>query len=197
MRKFATLGAVVALGISGAAMAASPSYSYVEGGYGYSELAGGFADGDGFVLGASVELPANFVLAASYRDFSYDGAGGITGDLSEITAGIAYKWNLSESFDFLAGANFEQLDDGDSISGFSLGLGTRGRITDTVELNVGLKYHDMESAAGPTWFSASLGLRKYFNPKFAGGLDVRKGGLGGIDETSFIASLRYDFGDLY
>ena len=192
MRKFATLGAVVAFGISGAAFAAEPSHSFVEAGYGYSELAGGVADGDGFNVDVSYELPANFILSAGYRDFSFDGFG----DLKELNAGVGYKFTLSESFDLVTGVAFEQIDDGsDKYSGFSLNLGTRGRITDTVELSAGLKYQDMESDLGlPTTFSATMGIRKYFNEAFAAGLEVGKSGLLAFDETSFTATLRYDFG---
>jgi hypothetical protein len=191
MRKFATLGAVVALGISGAAFAAEPSHSFVEAGYGYSELGGGVTDGDGFNVDVSYELPANFILSAGYRDFSIDGVG----DLKELNAGVGYKFTLSESFDLVAGAAFEQIDIGSKYSGFSLNLGTRGRITDTVELSAGLKYQDMESDLGlPTTFSATMGIRKYFNEAFAAGLEVGKSGLLAFDETSFTATLRYDFG---
>jgi hypothetical protein len=195
MRKIATLGLVTALGMGGTALAAeNVSHSYVEAGYGYSELAGGIVDGDGFKVGGSFELPANFVVAASYRDFSYDGVG----DLSELSAGVSYKWALGTSFDLLTGASFEQLDDGsDDYTGFALSVGTRGRITETLELDAGLKYQDMEADSGlPTAFSASLGLRKYFTPAFAAGVEVRKAELLIAGETSFIATLRYDFGDL-
>lgn len=200
MRKIATLGLVAALGMGSTAIAAEGvSHTFVEAGYGYSELGGGAAaDGDGFKLAGSLELPANFIVAASYRDFDY--AGGIGGDISELTAGVAYKWSLGSTFDLTTGVSFEQLDlgAGSDFSGFSLNVGTRGRITDTLELDAGIKYQDMESDSGlPTSFSASLGLRKYFTPAFAAGVEVRKSELLVVGETSFIATLRYDFGDLF
>lgn len=199
MRKIATLGLISALGMGSTAIAAEGvSHTYVEAGYGYSELAGGTADGDGFKVAGSFELPANFVVAASYRDMSY--SGGLGGDLSELSAGAAYKWALGSSFDLTTGVSFEQLDagGGNDFTGFALNVGTRGRVTDTLELDAGIKYQDMESDSDlPTSFSASLGLRKYFTPAFAAGIDVRQSGLLGVSETSFIAMLRYDFGDLF
>ena len=198
MRKFAALGLVTALGMGGAAVAAEGvSHTYVEAGYGYSEFGGGaVTDSDGYKLGASLELPANFILSASYRDFSY---GTFAGDLSELSAGAAYKWALGSSFDLTTGASFEQLDaDTTDFSGFALNVGARGRVTDTVELEAGLRYHDWESDSGlPTSFSAVLGVRKYFTRAFAGGVEVRKSELLVIGETSFIATLRYDFGMLF
>lgn len=182
--------------MGGTAIAAEGvSHTFVEAGYGYSELGGGTAaDGDGFKVAGSLELPANFIVAASYRDFDYGGS------ISELTAGVAYKWSLGSAFDLTTGVSFEQLDfgAGSDFSGFSLNVGTRGRITDTLELDAGIKYQDMESDSGlPTSFSASLGLRKYFTPAFAAGVEVRKSELLVVGETSFIATLRYDFGDLF
>jgi hypothetical protein len=195
MRKFATLGAVVALGISGAAMAAeSPSHSFVEAGYGYSEVGGGAAlDGDGFNVGASFELPANFIVAASYRDYDYG-----AGNVSELSGGLGYKWALSDSFDFVTAASYEQVDvDGSGeFTGFGVSVGVRGLLTDTVEMTANLKYNDLEAPL-PTYFSASLGMRKYFNPSFAAGVEVRKGELLIAGETSLVATLRYDFGSMF
>lgn len=193
MRKIATLGAVVALGMSGAAMAADGvSHSFVEAGYGYSELAGGaFTDGDGFRLAGSFELPANLIVAASYSDIDYKG---LT-DISALSAGLGYKWALGTSFDFTAAASYEQFDAGSGldIDGFGLTVGLRGLLTDTVELSTSLKYSDLGSSL-PTFFNASLGVRKYFHPSFAAGVELRKTDLANFGETSLFATARYDFG---
>lgn len=195
MRKIATLGAVAALSMSGAVFAAEGvSHSYVEAGYGYGELAGGLIDGDGFKLGGSLELPANFILGASYRDITFK-EGGDSLDMSELSAGISYKWALGESFDVLTGASFEQLEvEGLDESGFGLNIGTRGRLTDNVELAASLQYVDIKTI--PSIFNVTIGVRRYFTPAFAVGLDVRKSELL-ASETSFIATLRYDFGKLF
>lgn len=191
MRKIATLGAVVALGMSGAALAAEGvSHSFVEAGYGYSEVAGGaLTDGTGFRLAASYELPANVLVAASYSDIDYEGPGGI----SSLSAGLGYKWALGTSFDFIAAASYEQLDVGDKLEGFGLSAGLRGLVTNTVELSASIQYSDLESPL-PSFFSAALGVRKYFNQSFAAGVEVRKSDLTMYGETSLIATARYDFG---
>ena len=112
MHKTISLGAIVAVSISGAAFGAeNVSHSFVEAGYGYSEFVGGAAgDGDGFKVGASFDLPANIIVAVNYRDFSYDGF--LDGGLSELSAGVGYKWALGSSFDLVTGASFEQLREG-------------------------------------------------------------------------------------
>lgn len=195
MKKIATLGAVMALAMSGAALAADDvSYSFVEAGYGYSEIGGGMVlDGDGFNLAASIELPANFVVAASYRDYDYG-----PGNLSELSAGIGYKWALGSSFNLLTAASYENQDygSGDEFSGFGIAVAVRGMVTDTVEIGASVKYNDLESPM-PTFFSTSIGVRKYFNPSFAGGIEVRKSDFQIAGETSIIATLRYDFGKLF
>jgi hypothetical protein len=192
MRKIAMLGAVAALGMSGAALAADGvSHSFVEAGYGYSELAGGaFEDGHGFQLAASYELPANVIVAARYSDVDYG-----PGSVKLLGAGVGYKWALGASFDFVAAASYEQFDAGGSFDedGFGLSAGLRGLLTDTVELSGSLKYTDLGSAL-PTFFGISLGVRKYFHPSFAAGVELRKSDFANFGETSAFATVRYDFG---
>jgi hypothetical protein len=197
MRKIATLGLIAAIGMGSSAIAAEGvSHSFVEAGYGYGELAGGAVDGDGFRVGGSLELPANFVAAASYRDFTFE-EGGSEADISELSAGLGYKWALGDTFDLIAGASFEQLEfNGESESGFGLNVGTRGRLNENWELAAALQYQDISEV--PSTFNVNLGVRRYFTPAFAVGVDVRKSDLLVLaSETSFIATLRYDFGDLF
>ncbi|HWL64312.1 MAG TPA: hypothetical protein VNQ32_16060 [Steroidobacteraceae bacterium] len=196
MRKIATLGAVAALGMSGAALAADGvSHSFLEAGYGYGELAGGIVDGDGFKVAGSLELPSNFVVGAGYRQFKYTDVG--SEKFKELSAGVNYKWTLGSSFDVLAGTSFERLEvGGDGESGFGLNVGTRGRLTDKLELSANLQYVDIKTI--PSTFLVTVGLRHYFTPAFAAGVDVRKSEmLVMAGETSFIATLRYDFGKLF
>jgi hypothetical protein len=196
MRKTAILGTIAALGMSGAALAADDvSHSFIEAGYGYGELAGGLVDGDGFRVAGSLELPSNFILAASFREFTYDDVG--SEEFSEISAGLGYKWALGSAFDVVAGASFERLELGGSgESGFGLNLGTRGRLTDKVELAANVQYQDIKTI--PSTFLVTVGVRRYFTPAFAAGIDVRKSDLlVTAGETAFMATLRYDFGKVF
>jgi hypothetical protein len=197
MRKAATLGAIAALGMSSAAFADGVSHSYVEAGYGYGELAGGIVTGDGFKLGGSLELPKNFVVAATYRDFTFSDSGSHL-DVSELSAGLGYKCMLGASFDLVTGASFERVKvESQSESGFGLSLATTGRISEKVELSAGLQYVDLGGDINST-YNLTVGVRRYFTPAFAIGLEVRKAEpLVIAGETAFIASARYDFGKLF
>jgi hypothetical protein len=209
MQKIATLGAIAALGMSGAALAAEgPSYSYVEAGYGITDLQspGAIANGDanGFVVGASLDLPANLIAFASYGDRGYDIDGSGEIDQTDISIGLGYKWSISDSFDVITGASFERLKldgGGDSVkeSGFGLRLGMRSFVTEKFELNTLVRYTDMQlddlGGASISGFAISTGGRYYFTPNFAGGLDVTSDKIyAGISQIGFLASLRYDFG---
>lgn len=190
MQNIVRLGVIAALGFSGSALAAEGvSHTFVEAGYGYGEIAGGAVDGDGFAVGGSFQLPANFLVAASYSDFDYDGT-----DIAALSAGAGYVLPLGSAFDLIAGASFEQLEvDSEDVSGFGLNVGTRGRLTDKVELSARLAYVDLDE--GYSAFTSTLGARYYVNRNFAWGLDVNKSDLAGMaPETSFTLKLRYDFG---
>jgi hypothetical protein len=197
MRRTVTLGAIAALGMSGAALADGVSHSYVEAGYGYGELAGGIVTGDGFRLAGSLELPKNFVVAATYRDFTFSDSGDHLG-VSELSAGLGYKCMLGAAFDLVTGASFEKVKvESQSESGFGLSLATTGRISEKVELSAGLQYVDLGGDINST-YNLSVGVRRYFTPAFAVGLDVRKAEpLVLAGETTFTASVRYDFGKLF
>lgn len=198
MRKSAILGAVAALGMSGAAFAAEGvSHSFLEAGYGYSELAGGAADGDGFHVAGSIELPSDFIVDASYRDHKFN-SGGVDADATELSAGLGYKWALGSSFDLIAGASYEQveLESLFDESGFGINLGFRGKLTDNFELATELQYVDL-SGGLPSYFAISMGGRYYFNPSFAAGIDFRKSEVIIAGSTQIMATLRYDFGKLF
>lgn len=209
MRKIAMLGAVLSMGMCGVAFAAEgPSYTYVEAGYGITDLQvpGANAGADGFVVAGSLELPNNFFVTASYGDRGYDeDAGGI--DQTDLSAGVGYKWAVSDSVDFFAGASFESLklkpDVGSSVddTGFGVNVGVRSLVTEKLELNTTLEYTSVKlSDAGVkiSGFGLSAGGRYYFTPSFAGGLDfVSDKFYAGISQATFIASLRYSFGGLF
>lgn len=216
MRKIATLGAVAALGMSGAALAAEGvSHSYIEAGYGVGDttsadsLVGGSVDGDGFFIDGSLELPSNFLAFASYSDMSWDIGGSGDLDASRINVGFGYKWSLSDSVDLLAGLMYDRVDldgGGQSFDGDGIGakVGLRSRVTDRLELGTTLTWSatkvDISGTDIKPGFHLSAGARYYFTPNFAGGLDVSKGSVAQayvLDQTTVALSLRYNFGKLF
>lgn len=206
MQKIATLGAIAALGMGGAAFAAEgPSYSYVEAGYGITDVQvpGASAGSNGFVVAGSLELPNNFFVKASFNDRSYDDDLGF--DETELSAGAGYKWSLSDSVDMFAAASFESLkldpDGGSSAddTGFGLSIGVRTRATEKLELNSFVKYTDIElEGTSVSGFEVGAGGRYYFTPNFAGGVDVVADKVFiGFSQVGFMATLRYDFGKVF
>jgi hypothetical protein len=197
MRHATILGAIAALGMSSAALAAQGvDYTFVEGGYTYGEQAGGLMDGNGYRIAASLELPANLIVAASYRHMNYSGLP----DMKATSAGLGYKWVLGDSFDIISSISYERNElFGNHETGLGLQLGMRGRVTDKVQLSASLGYVDADFPRHS--FAVSAGARRYFsNPALSVALDVYKGTLWGFtngDETLFTLSVRYDFGKLF
>jgi len=206
MHKIATVGVIATLGIGGAAIAAEgPSHSFVEAGFGLTDLQvpGENVGADGFVIGGSLELPKSFVVNLGYSSRSYDNAIGI--DQANISLGVGYICSASDSVDLTTGISFENLkvspDGGgsDSESGFGLSLGARSQVTDKLELNSVVKYSSIDvGGTRISGFDVSAGGRYYFTPNFAGGLDVVADRfIGAISQVTFVASVRYSFGKLF
>ncbi|MFO7324358.1 MAG: hypothetical protein DIU62_001455 [Pseudomonadota bacterium] len=193
MRKTASLGAVAALALPVAALAADGiSHTFVEAGYVRSEIKSYSSfDSNGFRLAGSYELPANVVIDAAFEQVRY-------GDLEkwkEYEAGLKYKVPLAGNADLLAGASWQGLDaDGTNLNGFGLGVGARALLTDKLLVSAQLEYIDYDKGY-PSTFVASVGGRWYFTPAFSAGIDVRKTDkLIEASETRLGALFRYDFG---
>lgn len=190
MKNFIKLGVIAALGTSTATLAAEgPSYSFVEAGYGYAEIASGlFADGDGLAVAGSYELPANVVVAADFNRMDYG-----LGKISGLSAGLGYKLPLGSAFGVLAGASYEQAKlGGVKEDGFGLSLGTRGFVTDKFELGAVVKYRDLSGY--PSAFDLEVSARYYVKPQFSLGVDVAREETAAFPITHYIAKVRYDFG---
>jgi hypothetical protein len=217
MRKIATLGAIAALGMSGAAFAAEGvSHSFVEAGYGMGKasspqgLGTGKVDGDGFSIDASMEFPSNVIGFASYTDMGWDVSGLGDLDATRLSVGVGYKWSLNDSVDLVTGAMYDRVEldaggpslDGDGVA---LKLGLRSRLNDRLELGTTLTWSDAAIEIAPDTdlkpgFNLSASARYYFTPNFAGGIDVSKGSVASVyvlDQTTWGLSLRYDFGKLF
>lgn len=123
-------------------------------------------DGDGFALAGSYELNDQIHLFGEWQDQSLDF--GIDGRSLEL--GAAYSHGFSEKLDFIGSLSYvdaeyksgNQTADDD---GLALGGGVRARLTDSVELDAGLKYVDFDNAGGDT--GVSVGGRYYFNDSMA------------------------------
>lgn len=193
MNNFFKLGAMAALGMSTVTLAAErPSHSYVEAGYGYSEIySGRFYKTDSVALAASHALPANLVLAGEYLRGSYsDGGASLT--MKQWAAGLGYQFALGDTFSVVTSASYEDVKiDTISLDGFGLSVGTSGFVTERLELGARAKYRDLSEM--PAHFTLSLSGRYYLKPRFSVGIDVvREEAF--VTTSHYLAKLRYDFG---
>jgi hypothetical protein len=189
MRKQFALGAVLALGTAGSALAAEGfSYSNVDVSYTTLNLKNDSRDADGFGLAASYGFNDNFSVFADYDDLDVDGAEG--GSLKHLDLGVGFHWSLTPNLDLTSGLSYESLDSGPNASGLGIAAGLRGRLGESFELTGGLKYYDLNKGwSSQTTFN--VGARWYFTPAFAVGAEY-----GDQDDlgTSLRFSVRYDFG---
>ena len=129
------------------AMADRPSFNFVEAGYQEVELDVGFGldvDGDGFALGGSFEFNEDFFGFIGYSDIGFD----FSVDLTQFRAGIGWQTGMSENTSFFATAGyveaevdapgFNSIDD----SGYTLGIGVRGNVSELIELYANISYVD-------------------------------------------------------
>lgn len=194
MRKHLALGAVMALGLAGQAMAAEGfSYNVLEGSYLSSDLEGTSVDADGFAIGGSVEFNRNVFGFASLNDLSYENT---SIDSNQFTAGVGFHWALNPRLDLVSGLSYERLEAevanvSATESGYGLQVGLRGMVAQNLEVTGGVKYIDLGNGIDDT--TLSIGGRYYFTPAFAGGIDVSDND----DGTTWAVTLRYDFGKRY
>ncbi|MFO1503324.1 MAG: hypothetical protein U1F39_05845 [Steroidobacteraceae bacterium] len=193
MRKHLALGAVLALGLGTQAFAADGlSYNLIEGGYVRGEIKGSGLnlEGDGFVIGGSVELGQGLFAFGSVNDINYDNSGGISSNL--FNAGLGTHWALSPDLDLVSGVSWERIEAkvggiSSSDDGIGLSVGLRGAF-DRLELTGTVKYSDFGHHNND--FTLGATGRYYFTPNFAAGPDVSHND----DGTNWGISFRYDFG---
>lgn len=186
IRKLLIVSALLPLG----AVAQDLDYTFVELSYMDTELDAGPLDvgGDGFGLTGSLSLTDNMFLFGSYDTQDY----GFGVDASSLDVGAGMRWGLKPGLDLvgdLAWVKVEvesQLVSADD-DGLGLGLGLRGRMNDSLELQGGLRYVDLDDS--DTFLS--LGGRWYFTDVLAAGfgLDIND------DTTGWTLGLRAEFGN--
>lgn len=180
MRFTKTLLTVAAIsGMSSAALAASPDWRFVEGGYTNAEL--GNADFDGLNVSGVYLLENNIYVTGEYRMLDESGV-----DLDMTTLGVGYRMPLNASTDAYFGANFERIDvENYDDNGYSVNAGVRSMISEQVELLGELGYYDVDDGD----VTVKVGANYYFNPRWAVGASYEK--IDDLDITQLTA--RYTF----
>jgi len=168
------------------AMAATPTFDYVQVGY-ISDLSGS-SDYDGFEIKGNLEISDDFYMNAGFTRTRAN-ASIFDLDLDVITLGLGYKSNISDvstlfaQVDYLnADANFNGFNADD---GYQLGFGVRSNVLDNVELKAAGYYRDLQSS------DAFLQLGTVYRFSTAAGiyLDIESD----FDETGFNIGLRFSF----
>lgn len=175
------------------AMAERPSFNYVEAGYQEVDfdVGGGFdVDGDGFILGGAFEFNESFFGFLNYSDIGFD----FSVDLTQLEAGVGWQTGLSDNASFFATAGYAEaevdapgfgsVDD----SGFTVGIGVRGNMSDLIELFAKINYVDYGDGD-----STSFGGGIFFNitEQFALGVGAKTDD----DITGYGANVRLYFGN--
>ena len=186
------LAAVLALFLASPAIAESPSFNFIQLGYDYVDLdlGGGLdVDGDGYALAGSFEIGENMFGFASYSDTGFD----FSVDLTQLQLGLGWRTGLTDNTDFFVRAAYVEADiDAPGFgtfdeSGYGLGIGVRGNVSDLIELYGEIGYVDFGSDTGGT----AVGAGVYYNlsDNFALGLGVSLED----DVTAYGASVRFYF----
>lgn len=154
------LATVVALTISAAALAETPSYNYIEGVYQRVDLDDDFGpniDGDGFGVGGSYEIAENWHIFGGYSTFGLD----FDIDLKELAIGAGYHADISDAASLYANlayinaeidvVGFGSVDD----NGYGVMVGVRGMVSERLELDGNLSYVDLGDGSDGTALGAS------------------------------------------
>jgi hypothetical protein len=128
-------------------------------------------DGDGFAFAGAYELNDKIHLFGEWQDQSLDA--GIDGRSIEVGAG--YSHGFSDTLDFVGTLSYMDAEvkvgnltaDDD---GLALGGGIRTRVSDSFEVDAGLKYVDFDDSGSDTGFS--VGGRYYLNDSMAVGANA-------------------------
>lgn len=201
--KIGTLAAALMLaGAYGSAQAANgPRYTYVEGGYVYTELddptgSDTDLDGNGLFVAGSFAVTDVVHLFGSYSDSDLKadfGVGSEEIDYQTLSLGVGLNWALNDRIDLVGRAAWLDLEaEADEVnedeSGFGLSLGVRSMLTDSFEINAAINYVNLGSDLDETSFA--LGLVYGVTDMLA----LTLGGEIGDDATAFNAGVRLYFG---
>ncbi len=190
-RKMTTLfaGALLLPAFAGAG---DMSYSYVEATVGQTEIDvgnGNQVDGDGFGIAGSLAVAPNVHLFADYTTADFDA----NVDANTIRVGGGYNQGITESADLIVRLAYVQSEvqtpfgDFDE-DGFGVGVGVRGTLAESFELEGGIDYVDLGGdSSGDTSFSGAA--RYFFTPMFAVGVGIAIGD----DVTTYGINARLNF----
>lgn len=165
--------------LSSSALAASPKWRFVEGGYTNAEI--GRADFDGLNVGGKYLFNNNFFVSGEYDMLDESGT-----DLDLLTLGGGYRLPINSFTDAYFGVNYERVElENYDDSGYSVDAGVRSMLTEQVELLGEIGYYDVDDGD----VTVKIGANYYFTPQWAIGANYKK--IDDLDITQITA--RYTF----
>ena len=198
MRPILTVILAVALAVPGVTPAAGMSYSYVEAGYGETEIEADNVDmdGDGYRVSGSLAIAPTYHIVAEYSTADLEVENfNIDVDVDTISIGFGYNRPISQRADVIGRILYVDSDvKVDSpffaVSGDDSGLGLqfhlRGQVMERVEAEGGIDYVDI----GDEDTTLVIEGRYFLTDALALGAGLRFGD----DTTSYGVALRFNFG---
>lgn len=178
-----------------AVAAVSPTWNYAQLGYiqtdidGLSEL-----DPNGLMVFGSYELSEHFFIAGSFASLS-DDYQSVEVDLEQGTAGLGYKYSMTQSTDWFVALSYEYasaevdtpfFDNKEDGHGVGIMTGVRSMVLDQLELKGALRHVHIE---GEGQSSLGLGIDYLLSDFAAVGVNYDIGD----DANTFGFNLRYNF----
>lgn len=154
------LWALVALAGVASAHAGDLSYSYFEGGFSRMDI-DGIDTGDGYFVGGSLGIGANWLGFAEWSTASFDESG-VNADVDELQIGFGGHFAMSDRADFVGRLAYvdESVDVSSALgsgsaseNGYMVSAGIRGRALERLDLMGSIEYVDLGDAGDDTGFS--------------------------------------------
>lgn len=195
--------ALLAIALAGPASAhEAPRYTWLQAGYvdiEFDDVDGLALDGDGISVAGSVALSETVHVFADRLDGDIDvegdGLGGLRADYTAVTAGIGFRFPVSDTVDVLArlawvGAEVEVLDVDEEEDGHAISAGVRAMVTSRLEVNGFITRTDFGGGFGSET-SVAAGAVYAVTPRLSAVAGVSLSD----DVTEYSVGLRLHFGD--
>jgi len=181
------LGSLMLAAAPLAAMAEDMSYNYVDLAYVDQDIDGVGPSADGFGLRGSIGFAENWLAFAEYTSTSVQGV-----DIEQIAVGFGGHYGLTDQLDLVGRVGYFEINlDSGPLSadddGYLLDLGLRGRVTEGVEVEGGVRYTDLSEGGDDT--ALFVGGRFHFNKTWAVGAEYQSGD----DLSNLLAYVRASF----
>lgn len=165
----ASLFAVISPALADNINGYGPKWDVVEAGYVQADLDADDSSPSGFGAAVLKSLGDNFYLTGRYRDVSEEEKISnirVDIELSQLSAGIGYKYAITNTTDIFAQVTFENLEatasaqgqsDSNDENGFGAAVGVRSMVVEQLEVSAQIGYIDIDDDS-----EAAFGASAYY-----------------------------------